>query len=66
MSYQNGKIYVIKSTVTNDTYVGSTIHPLNKRMSSHISTAKNPQERHYKLYECMNKLHIDNFYIGVV
>lgn len=40
MSYQNGKIYVIRSHQTNNVYIGSTTQPLSKRFALHL--------RHFK------------------
>jgi hypothetical protein len=39
-SFQNGKIYVIKSKYTPECYIGSTFNTLYKRFSSHKSTYK--------------------------
>ena len=38
--YKKGKIYQIKNTIDDDIYVGSTIAPLNKRMTKHKYSAK--------------------------
>ena len=35
MDYQNGKIYTIRSHLTDEIYIGSTTQPLTKRLSKH-------------------------------
>ena len=39
-NYQNGKIYTIRSHQTEDIYIGSTIQPLTKRLSTHKAKYK--------------------------
>ena len=34
--YQNGKIYIVKNNINDNYYIGSTIQPLRKRLSSHL------------------------------
>ena len=63
MDYANGKIYVIRNHVNDMVYVGSTCQSLSKRFSWHKSDMKN---RKYQLYEAMNELKIENFYIELV
>lgn len=38
--YKKGKIYAIKSHMTDEVYIGSTIQSLNMRMGCHISHCK--------------------------
>ena len=40
MDYQNGKIYTIRSHLTDEIYIGSTTQPLTKRLSKHKSDYK--------------------------
>lgn len=40
MDYQNGKIYTIRSHLTDEIYIGSTTQSLTKRLSSHKSKYK--------------------------
>ena len=56
-NYQNGKIYCVRNSVDDDIYVGSTTQPLSKR------STKKEEKKHYKLYQKMNEVGIDNFYI---
>ena len=66
-NYQNGKIYCIRNTITNDIYVGSSCEPhLSKRMVKHRSSAKNERDRNMLLYQKMNELGIENFYIELI
>ena len=64
--YENGKIYCIKNYIDNDTYVGHTTQALSKRMDAHRSACKDPKKSNARLYQKMNKLGIDNFYISLL
>jgi len=62
--YSKGKIYKILNTIDDEIYVGSTIKTLSQRMAYHRCHMKrNP---HFKLYEHMNKLGVENFYIELI
>ena len=66
-NYQNGKIYCIRNTKSNDIYVGSSCEPYSsKRMVKHRSNAKNERDRNMLLYQKMNDLGIENFYIELI
>ena len=62
--YQNGKIYKILNTETDDIYVGSTCMELQDRMKRHITAQPSKQGR--KLYNLMNTFGHDVFYIELV
>ena len=62
--YQNGKIYKILNTETDDVYIGSTCMELQYRMKHHITAQPSKQGR--KLYQLMNTLGHDVFYIELV
>ena len=62
--YSKGKIYKILNTIDDEIYVGSTIETLSMRMAKHRSKVN--VKPHYKLYEHMNKLGVDNFYIELI
>ena len=65
--YKNGKIYCIRNTVNDDVYVGSSCEPyLSKRMVKHWSSAKNERDRNMLLYQKMNEIGIENFYIELI
>ena len=65
-SYSNGKIYIIRNYVDNDTYIGSSCQALCKRMENHRSDKNRKNKKHFKIYEKMNELGFDNFYIELV
>ena len=62
-NYQNGKIYCIWNYIDDDIYVGSTTQPLSKRMAWHRQSTRKESKKHYKIYQKMNEIGIDNFYI---
>ena len=66
MKYENGKIYCIKNYIDNDIYVGHTTQALSKRMEAHRSACKNAKRNNARLYQKMNQLGIDKFYINLV
>lgn len=41
MSYENGKIYKLICSETGNIYIGSTIQPINRRLSRHKTTHNN-------------------------
>ena len=62
--YKNGKIYQIKNTIDEEVYVGSTIAPLNRRMTKHKYSAKIEGEK--PLYLKMNQYGFDKFFIELI
>ena len=59
-----GMIYVIKNTVNNMLYVGSTSGELNIRMKQHLRDMyKHPN---IKLYRAMKEFQPSNFYINLL
>jgi len=54
-NYQNGKIYSIRSHLTDDVYIGSTIETLAKRLFNH--------KRYYKRWLITKKLYTTSFKI---
>jgi len=62
--YNNGKIYKILNTETDDVYVGSTCMELPDRMQHHINTQTRKQGR--KLYQLMKTFGNHLFYIELV
>ena len=62
--YNNGKIYTIRCRTDNDLiYVGSTTQPLHKRWFEHKTRFNKDKYNHRILYNKMNELGVDNFYI---
>ena len=66
MDYSKAKIYKIFNTVDDTFYIGATCQPLSKRMVEHRCNATRPKKQHYKIYQKMNVLGIENFYIELV
>ena len=64
--YTKGKIYIIRNTQNISTYIGSTCRTLAQRMGQHRRDMKNPKRQHYKLYQAMNELGVDAFYIELL
>ena len=64
MKYQNGKIYKILNSETDDVYVGSTTQKLSKRMTNHRTQTK--RGKNYLFYQKMREIGDDKFYIELV
>ena len=64
--YENGKIYKITNTVTDDIYVGSTTYPLEVRFKKHLRFARKEIYKNIKLYKLMNDLGLDKFSIALI
>ena len=63
VDYSNAKIYKIYNTIDDEIYVGSTCTSLSMRMVKHRCSAKQQRTQHYKLYQKMNEIGIENFFI---
>ena len=62
--YSKGKMYKVLTYIDDEIYVGSTIGTLGQRMAKHRGSIKrNP---HNKLYNHMNELGVNNFYIELI
>ena len=64
-SYDNGKIYIIRNYVDNDTYIGSSCQALCKRFQNHKDSL-NSYKRGRALYKKMNELGKEQFYIELI
>ena len=64
--YENGKIYCIKNYLDSDIHVGFTTQALSKRMDAHRSACKDATKCNARLYQKMNQIGIDNFYISLL
>ena len=64
--YQNGKIYKIWSSETDEIYVGSTYQPLHKRMHQHRVRSKSEIYKNTKLYSAMTEFGVDAFRIELI
>lgn len=59
-----GKIYIIKNSINNLLYVGSTIRELDVRMKQHMRDMY--KYTNFKLYKAMDQFKPDNFYINIL
>lgn len=57
--YEHGKIYKLVNIIDDDIYVGSTHHPLVKRLCLHKSHAKG-KNANSKVYRHLNEVGLDN------
>ena len=64
--YTKGKIYIIRNSENDLTYIGSTCQTLAQRMAQHRRDMKNPRTQNYRLYQAMNELGKDAFYIELL
>tara|TARA_R110001632_G_scaffold82731_1_gene183489 strand:- start:140 stop:595 length:456 start_codon:yes stop_codon:yes gene_type:complete len=54
--YSSGKVYMIKSLINHDCYIGSTIQTLTRRLQKHI-TDTNCDKRQCESYKIINDKH---------
>ena len=66
MDYKNGRIYKILNTINDDCYIGSTCSKLSRRMAKHRYDMKSSRCYSSKLYQTMNELGCENFYIELI
>ena len=59
-----GKIYIIKNSINNLLYVGSTIRELDVRMKQHMRDMY--KYTNFKLYKAMDQFKPNNFYIDIL
>ena len=64
--YNNGKIYKIYNTITDNIYIGATTQLLHNRMQNHITASKDEKLQHLTLYKCFNEHGVSNFYIELI
>ena len=64
--FKNGKIYIIRNSVNDLTYIGSTCQSLSQRMAQHRKSIKEVKKYDMKLYACMRELDTNNFYIELL
>ena len=64
--YANSKIYVIRNTINNMVYVGSTTQPLSRRMVEHRSRFNKKSFSFKKLYVAFGDIGIEHFYIELL
>ena len=61
--YNDGKVYVVRNTVNDKLYVGSTTQSLSRRWSKHKCNALT---KHTPFYKAVNELGVEKFYIELV
>ena len=65
-NYQNGKIYCIRNSKTNDYYIGSTCQSLSQRMTQHRGDMKKQNGQNTIIYPFMLEHGYNNFYIELI
>ena len=65
-NYQEGKIYKIYNTISDDIYVGSTTQKLCERMRDHRKCANVKAKQHYPLYKLFYEYGVGTFYIELL
>ena len=66
VDYQNGKIYIVRNSINDLTYIGSTCQTLSQRMAQHRKDSQANRKYDMKLFACMRELDANNFYIELV
>ena len=57
---------MVRYSVNDLTYIGSTCQSLPQRMARHRVDTKKNKKNHMKLHKLMNELNVENFYIELV
>ena len=64
--FNNGKIYIIRNSINDLTYIGSTCQSLSQRMVQHRKDMNIQWCQNFKLYQAMRELDKNNFYIELL
>lgn len=64
--YSKGKIYLIRNSVNDLVYVGSTTQSLGKRFKLHKEDSTKPNKQHWKLYDAFSNLGTAQFRIELI
>lgn len=64
--YSKGKIYLIKNSVNDLVYVGSTTVSLQRRLRLHKEDSIKPACQHWKLYQAFSSIGLQNFSIELI
>ena len=64
--YTKGKIYIIRNSQNDLTYIGSTCQTLAQRMAQHKRDMRSEKCQKFKLYKAMTELGKDAFYIELL
>ena len=62
-SYDNGRIYCIRNSISDDLYIGSTTQSLSKRMQKHRSSMTSERDGNMLIYQKMREIGKEHFYI---
>ena len=65
-NYNNGKIYKIYNTITDDIYIGATTKSLCARLGEHKRTGRSININTNKIYKCFKEYDADNFFIELL
>ena len=65
-NFKHGKIYIIRNTLNDLVYIGSTCQSLSQRMVQHRRDMNTKRCQEFRLYCIMRELHKDNFYIELL
>ena len=66
VNYQEGKIYNIYNTITDDIYTGSTAQKLCERMRGHRNDHKSKSHFNYPVYKAFREHGVENFFIELI
>ena len=66
VDYSKAKIYKIWNDVDDELYIGATCQSLNMRMVGHRKARTSTKHKNYKLYQKMNDIGVEHFYIELV
>ena len=61
--YDNGRIYCIRNSISDDIYIGSTTQSLSKRMQKHRSSMTSERDGNMLIYQKMREIGKEHFYI---
>lgn len=66
MDYNNGRIYIIRNTVNDKVYIGSTTQSLTKRFYIHKSSKMVKRNLIRPFYKAMREIGEEHFYIELI
>ena len=67
VNYQDGKIYKIYNTITDDIYIGSTTQKkLCERMRNHRRAHKSKHHFNHPIYKAFREHGVDNYLIELI
>ena len=65
-TYNNGKIYKLYNTITDDIYIGATTRLLCERMREHMRACNDIKKQQIKLYKCFKEYGVEHFKIELL